>query len=166
MISVYERMEHSFQFYVHGENQEIFLENYYVSTKPVKDLRQMAKEFYQAKDRIEQLKAELSEKEIALRKGQEVQRLTNNHVANLEVIIGDLRREVGEMGKTLTYLNRHEAIIFKVKRKLGQAFNRAVPKGTVKRKKLGYVKNTILHPGQIFQDVYDCGGKEPDQRPF
>lgn len=159
MISVYERMEHSFQFYVHGENQEIFLENYYVSTKPVKDLRQMAKEFYQAKDRIEQLKAELSEKEIALRKGQEVQRLTNNHVANLEVIIGDLRREVGEMGKTLTYLNRHEAIIFKVKRKLGQAFNKAVPKGTVKRKKLGYVKNTILHPARYFRMYTTAEGK-------
>ena len=66
-----------------------------------------------ARERIEQLRAEISEKDTALKKVQEVQRLTNNHVANLEVIIGDLRREIGEMGKTLTYLNRHEAIIFR-----------------------------------------------------
>ena len=98
------------------------------------------------KDRLSQLKAENAEKDIALRKAQEVQRLTNNHVANLETMIGDLRREIGEMGKTLSYLNRHEALIFKARRKAGQAFNRAVPKGTVKRKKLGYVKNTVLHP--------------------
>ena len=57
--------------------------------------------------------AEISEKDTAFKKVQEVQRLTNNHVANLEVIIGDLRREIGEMGKTLTYLNRHEAIILR-----------------------------------------------------
>ena len=67
-------------------------------------------------------------------------------MANLEVIIGDLRREIGEMGKTLTYLNRHEAIIFKVRRKIGQAFNKMYPKGTRKRKILGYCKNTLLHP--------------------
>ena len=99
-----------------------------------------------ARERIEQLRAEISEKDTALKKVQEVQRLTNNHVANLEVIIGDLRREIGEMGKTLTYLNRHEAIIFKVRRKIGQAFNKMYPKGTRKRKILGYCKNTLLHP--------------------
>ena len=77
-------------------------------------------------------------KDTALRKVQEVQRLTNNHVANLDVIISDLRHENAELGKTLTYLNGHEAVIFKVRRKLGQAFNRCYPKGTLRRKKLGY----------------------------
>ncbi len=146
LFPVYEAMENSFQNYVHGENQRILQGNYYVPTKTMKELRQSAQEMERAKDRISQLKAEAAEKDIALRKAQEVQRLTNNHVANLENMIGDLRREIGEMGKTLSYLNRHEALIFKARRKAGQAFNKAVPKGTVKRKKLGYVKNTVLHP--------------------
>lgn len=146
LFPVYEAMENSFQNYVHGENQRILQGNYYVPTKTMKELRQSAQEMERAKDRISQLKAEAAEKDIALRKAQEVQRLTNNHVANLENMIGDLRREIGEMGKTLSYLNRHEALIFKARRKAGQAFNKSVPKGTVKRKKLGYVKNTVLHP--------------------
>lgn len=150
-FSVYEEMERSFQSYVHGENQRILLENYIVPTKSIRDLSHVDQELDRARDRIEQLKAENSEKDTALRKVQEVQRLTNNHVANLEVIIRDLRHEVEEMGKTLTYLNRHEALIFKAKRKLGQAFNQAVPKGTVKRKKLSYVKNTILHPSSYLR---------------
>lgn len=146
LFPVYEAMENSFQNYVHGENQRILQGNYYVSTKTMKELRQADQEMERAKDRISQLKAEAAEKDIALRKAQEVQRLTNNHVANLENMIGDLRREIGEMGKTLSYLNRHEALIFKARRKAGQAFNKAVPRGTVQRKKLGYVKNTVLHP--------------------
>lgn len=146
LFPVCEAMERSFQSYVHGENQRILQDNYYVSTKTMKELRQADQEMERVKDRLSQLKAENAEKDIALRKAQEVQRLTNNHVANLETMIGDLRREIGEMGKTLSYLNRHEALIFKARRKAGQAFNRAVPKGTVKRKKLGYVKNTVLHP--------------------
>lgn len=146
LFSVYEAMERSFQSYVHGENQRILQENYYVSAKTMKELRQADQEMERVKDRLSQLKAETAQKDIALRKAQEVQRLTNNHVANLETMIGDLRREIEEMGKTLSYLNRHEALIFKARRKAGQAFNKAVPRGTVKRKKLGYVKNTVLHP--------------------
>ena len=72
-------------------------------------------------------------------------------MANLDVIISDLRHENAELGKTLTYLNGHEAVIFKVRRKLGQAFNRCYPKGTVRRKKLGYWKRTILHPGKMMK---------------
>ena len=74
-----------------------------------------------AKDRILQLQTEVEEKNLQIRKEQEVQRLTNNHVANLEVMIKDLRHEIDELGKLATYLNRHEALIFKARRKLGGA---------------------------------------------
>lgn len=91
LFPVCEAMERSFQSYVHGENQRILQDNYYVSTKTMKELRQAEQEMERVKDRLSQLKAENAEKDIALRKAQEVQRLTNNHVANLETMIGDLR---------------------------------------------------------------------------
>lgn len=146
LLPLYEKMERSFQEYVHGENQRTYQEDFMVKTKTLTELKQVDGELERARERLSQLRAEISEKDTALKKVQEVQRLTNNHVANLEVIIADLRREIGEMGKTLTYLNRHEAVIFKIRRKIGQAFNRAYPKGTRKRKILGYWKNTLLHP--------------------
>ena len=76
----------------------------------------------------------MEEKNLQIRKEQEVQRLTNNHVANLEVMIRDLRHEIDELGKLATYLNGHEALIFKLRRKLGNGVNRVFPKGTRKRK--------------------------------
>ncbi len=40
----------------------------------------------------------------------------------------DLRHEIDEMGKTMTYLNGHEALIYKVYRKLANAVRRRFPK--------------------------------------
>ena len=146
MAGRYQAMEQSFQEYVHGENQRIYLENFMVRTKTVKELASVDGELERTKERLEQLKLQVKEKDLNIRKLQEVQRLTNNHVTNLEIMIQDLRAEIGEMGKTLTYLNRHEALVFKVRRKLGQKFNERYPKGTVKRKKLSYLKEYVLHP--------------------
>ena len=88
----------------------------------------------------------MEEKNLQIRKEQEVQRLTNNHVANLEVMIKDLRHEIDELGKLATYLNGHEALVFKARRKLGAQVNKAFPKGTRKRKVLNYCFNTVKHP--------------------
>lgn len=146
VLELYERMEKSFQQYVHGDNQRTYLEDYIIQPKSLQALAGVDQSLASARDRISQLTAELSEKDTTIRKIQEIQRLTNNHVANLDVIIADLRRENGEMAKTLAYLNRHEAIIFKVKRKLGKIFNAKFPRGSRKRKVLSYCKNTVLHP--------------------
>ena len=119
--------------------------------KTLEELAAQDQELSRAKDRILQLQAEVEEKNLNIRKINEVQRLTNNHVTNLEVMIGDLRHEIGEMAKTIDYLNRHEAILFKIKRKLGGVVNKAFPKGTRKRKILKYCKNTLLHPAKYLK---------------
>lgn len=159
MVSVYEKMERGFQSYVHGENQRIYEGEYIVRTRTVRDMVQADYDLAQARERIGQLKAELCEKNTAFKRVQEVQRLTNNHVGNLEVIIDNLRREVDEMGKTLTYLNAHEAVIYKLKRKLGKALNDRYPKGTRKRKILGYCKNAVLHPAHSITMFTTAEGK-------
>lgn len=159
LLPLYQKMERGFQEYVHGENQRIYQEDFIVETKTLNELSQVDGELTRAKERIEQLKAELFEKDTMIKKVQEVQRLTNNHVGNLEVMIEDLRREIGEMGKTLTYLNRHEAILFKMRRKLGQAFNKMYPKGTKERINLEYCKKTVLHPAKMFRMYSSSEGK-------
>lgn len=146
MAAVYEKMELSFQNYVHGENQQLYLGNYMVYSKGVKEIRQVESDLARARERIEQMKIHAREKDVTIRKITEVQRLTNNHVTNLETIIRDLRHEIDEMGKTLTYLNGHEALIFKARRKLGEQFNKKYPRGSVERKKLKYKKECLLHP--------------------
>jgi len=61
-------------------------------------------------------------------------------------MIRDLRHEIDEMGKTLTYLNSHEALLSKVRRRLGDKFNQKYPRGSAQRKRLAYQKEAILHP--------------------
>lgn len=146
MANVYRQMEASFQNYVHGENQQLYLGNYMVYSRGVAEIRQTESDLARARERIEQMKIHTREKDVTIRKITEVQRLTNNHVVNLEAIIKDLRREIDEMGKTLTYLNAHEALVFKARRKLGDKFNQRYPKGSPERKRLDYRKEYMLHP--------------------
>lgn len=146
MAQVYGRMEESFQAYVHGENQQLYLGNYLFLSRDQGEMRQMEKDLDRARERIGQMKIHTREKDAAIRKMTEVQRLTNNHVTNLEAMIRDLRHEIDEMGRTLTYLNSHEAILSKIRRRLGDRFNQKYPRGSVQRKKLAYQKEAILHP--------------------
>ena len=146
MADVYRQMEISFQNYVHGDNQQLYLGNYMVYSRGVPEIRQTESDLARARERIEQMKIHAREKDVTIRKITEVQRLTNNHVTNLEAIIRDLRHEIDEMGKTLTYLNGHEALVFKARRKLGDKFNQKYPKGSLERKKLDYKREYLRHP--------------------
>ena len=146
LADVYRKMEINFQDYVHGENQQIYLGNYMVYSRGIMEIKQTESDLARARERIEQMKIHSREKDVTIRKITEVQRLTNNHVTNLETMIRDLRHEIDEMGKTLTYLNGHEALLFKGRRKLGDSFNKKYPKGSLERKKLSYKKEFILHP--------------------
>lgn len=156
---VYRLMEQSFQDYVHGENQSIYQDNFMVSAKGRKEIMQLESDIARARERVEQMKLHLREKDVAIRKATEVQRLTNNHVTNLEHMIKDLRREIEEMSKTLNYLNGHEALVFKVRRKLGEQLNKRYPKGSLKRKKLSYRKEYLLHPVRSIQLYSSPEGK-------
>ena len=145
-LLLYQAMELCFQDYVHGDNQQLYLGNYLIDYRDIKDFARTDAELELTKERLERARLQNREKDATIRKMTEVQRLTNNHVTNLEVTIENLRREVDEMGKTLTYLNDHEAIAYKFRRKLGQTFNEMYPKGSAERKRLNYQKEYLLHP--------------------
>lgn len=151
LAEIYRKMEVNFQNYVHGENQQLYLGNYMVYSRGIMEIRQTESDLARSRERIEQMKIHSREKDVTIRKITEVQRLTNNHVANLEQIIRDLRHEIDEMSKTLAYLDKHEALAFRLRRKAGDAFNRKYPKGSVERKKLSYKKQYLLHPVQSFR---------------
>ena len=138
LAETYASMEVSFQTWVHGDGTQGYMGNYKQRLVTLEELKAQEKELAQARERINQLQAEVEERNIQVKKDQEILRLTNNHVTNLEVMIKDLRHEIDELGKLATYLNGHEALVFKMRRKLGQQVNKAFPKGTRKRKILNY----------------------------
>lgn len=156
---IFAAMEEAFQSYVHGEGNFQYMKQYEQTAKTLEFLLDRESELYKVKEWCEALKQEIAEKDVTIVKQQEVQRLTNNHVANLDVIIGDLRRENAEIAKTLQYLAKHEAIIWKILRKCHQAVDKVMPKGTRKRKVLGYFKNTMFHPAKYGKLYFSADGR-------
>lgn len=149
--ALYAAMEESFQSWVHGDGTQGYMGNYRQRLVTLEELKAQEKELAQARDRINQLQEEVEERNIQIKKDQEILRLTNNHVKNLEIMIRDLRHEIDELGKLATYLNGHEALIYKLRRKLGVQVNRAFPRGTRKRKVLNYCFHTVRHPAKYIK---------------
>ncbi len=149
-VAVFAAMEEHFQQYVHGENQAVYLTNYMHDIRFLPEDMNEVERYVEAMrkqgEELRELKAELKEKELTIRKQNEVKRLTDNHVTNLEMMIATLRKDSETMAQTIAVLHRHEALLFKVRRKLGEKFNQKFPKGTRKRKLLGYAKDTVIHP--------------------
>ncbi|MCI8455143.1 MAG: glycosyltransferase [Lachnospiraceae bacterium] len=159
LSELFEGMEAAFQSYVHGEGSFGYMKQYEQTAKTLEFLLDRESELYKVKEWCEALKAEIAEKDVTIQKQQEVQRLTNNHVANLDVIIGDLRRENTEIAKTLQYLAKHEALIWKVLRKGHRFVEKLMPKGTRKRKVLQYFKNTLLYPKKYGRLYFSADGR-------
>ena len=151
LFQVYSQMEASFQTYAHGDSSQGYLKQYQQKITTFQELKEEEQELFSARERILALQEEVEDKNLEIRKRGETQRLSNNHIANLESMFRDLRHEVDEVGKLLTYLNRHEALVFKVWRKMKGAVSSRFPKGTRKRKVLEYVVHTIRHPFQYIR---------------
>lgn len=142
----FDEEEAVFQRMVSGEEQAVYLDRFTVEVRDAETIAETERQLRIANERLEGFRAELREKDSAIRKMTEVKRLTDNHVTNLEIMIGDLRREASAVGETLAYLNRHQTLLSRIRRKLGDAFNRRYPKGSKERKRLAYRKQALLHP--------------------
>uniref|UniRef100_UPI0028AE7319 glycosyltransferase family 2 protein n=1 Tax=Lacrimispora sp. TaxID=2719234 RepID=UPI0028AE7319 len=151
-IATYEQMERCFQEYVHGENQQIYLVNYMQETHALpEDMYGFSQVIDETKERLSQMEMEIREKDVLITRQQEEKRLTDNHVTNQEMIIQTLRADCDDMREMITWLQGHEALTFRARRKLGRIFNERFPKGTRKRKLLFYAKDTVFHPLKSFR---------------
>ena len=150
-IGIFRQMEEAFQQYVHGENQKIYLENYMYAPLSVEQLLAEHEELPKAQEQVRNLTRDVRERDTAIRKLNEVQRLTQNHVVNLEVTIKNQSHEINELGKTLTYLNAHQSLPSRLRRKLSAYVNEKYPKGSPKRRRLDYQREYLRHPIRSFR---------------
>lgn len=146
IAAIFGSMEQAFQAYVHGQGGQGYMGAYRQKVTGLREIEERSQELLRARDRINQLQEEVEERNLHIKKEQELKRLTDNHVANLEVMVKDLRHEVEELGKLATYLNSHEALVYRARRKLGVQAGKAFPKGTPKRRVLDCCIKTAKHP--------------------
>ena len=117
------KMEEEFQQKVAGDDQSVYLDRFVVEVRDGSVIEKTERDLRIANERLQGFRAELREKETTIRKMTEVKRLTDNHVTNLEIIIQNLRHENNELGKTLTYLDKHQTALSRLRRKAGPPFS-------------------------------------------
>ncbi len=155
-------IERRFQDYIHGDYQEVYLDNYFVETVSHKTLNEglvALAELPHAKNKINELTEINKDRELAIKEMNRLKTLTDNHVNNLGIIIDNLRHENEELAKTLNVYNNNLSIPFRIRRKLSTVYNKKYPKGSVERKKLNYRLMSIFHPIKYFKLTHSEQGK-------
>lgn len=155
-------IERRFQDYIHGDYQEVYLDNYFVETVSHEILNEGLKalaELPDAKNKINELTEINKDRELAIKEMNRLKTLTDNHVNNLGIIIDNLRHENEELAKTLNVYNNNLSIPFRIRRKLSTVYNKKYPKGSVERKKLNYRLMSIFHPIKYFKLTHSEQGR-------
>lgn len=155
-------IERRFQDYIHGDYQEVYLDNYFVETVSRETLNEglvALAELPDAKNKINELTEINKDRELAIKEMNRLKTLTDNHVNNLGIIIDNLRHENEELAKTLNVYNNNLSIPFRIRRKLSTIYNKKYPKGSVERKKLNYRLMSIFHPIKYFKLTHSEQGR-------
>lgn len=155
-------IERRFQDYIHGDYQEVYLDNYFVETVSHETLNEGLEalaELPHAKNKINELTEINKDRELAIKEMNRLKTLTDNHVNNLGIIIDNLRHENEELAKTLNVYNNNLSILFRIRRKLSTVYNKKYPKGSVERKKLNYRIMSIFHPIKYFKLTHSEQGR-------
>ncbi|GMO04077.1 hypothetical protein LSA36186_23270 [Lachnoanaerobaculum sp. JCM 36186] len=155
-------IERRFQDYIHGDYQEVYLDNYFVETVSHETLNEglvALAELPHAKNKINELTEINKDRELAIKEMNRLKTLTDNHVNNLGIIIDNLRHENEELAKTLNVYNNNLSIPFRIRRKLSTVYNKKYPKGSVERKKLNYRLMCIFHPIKYFKLTHSEQGR-------
>lgn len=150
-IERFKTLEKEFQDFVHGESQKIYLDNYFITPRTEEVVKHFRKEAEIAKEREQGVLKVIKERDKTIKKITEVKRLTDNHVVNLENIIANLRNENENLVQALNVFKRHEAIIYKIKRKLVSKLDKMYPQGSIGRKKLNYLKLAVTKPSEYIR---------------
>ena len=152
-------IERSFQDYIHGDYQEVYLDNYFVETISHETLNEGLEalaELPHAKNKIIELSEINKDRELIVKELTRLRTLTDNHVNNLGIIIDNLRHENEELSKTLNVYNSNLSIPFRIRSTI---YNRKYPKGSVERKKLNYRLMSIFHPIKYFKLTHSEQGR-------
>lgn len=140
-----EAREKSFQEYVHGTG-EAGGARFLQPEKTLADIRtdeEKLKEFTAWNLRLQD---EVEEHKTALKKEREVERLSQNHIHNIETINKNQKETIDGMQAELAYLRRHQSLPSRAVRRLVAEIDKAAPAGSRKRKLIHYAKNTLRHP--------------------
>ncbi|HIU87355.1 MAG TPA: glycosyltransferase [Candidatus Avilachnospira avistercoris] len=141
-----EEKEASFQSFVNGNPEYDFASKFRDRIKTTDDIRYEAQRLKEFTDWNLRLQDEVEEHKTAIRKLHETERLSQNHIRNIENINAANKAEIERLTAELSFLRRHQSIYARLRGLLVNYFDRTAPQGSRKRKLIHYAHNTLRHP--------------------
>lgn len=161
-----EEQEKRLQADIHGNGAESNDWAYQKSRVSLENFEARGRELEHRETVIEELKRQISERDLALRKEREVQRLTNVHVGNLERVIKIHEADIAGMQAELSYLRLNQSLLARLKGRLRSSLELHFPTGSRKRKCMSYVLRTLRHPVRMLPMYFTARGRNLIQGDF
>lgn len=146
LLSDCEEKEASFQDFVNGDPRSNPAAKFRDSIKTVDDIRRESERLKEFTEWNLRLQDEVEEHKTAIRKLNETERLSQNHIKNIENINAAKEAENERLRQDIAYLKRHQSLYARLRGALAAHFDRTAPQGSKKRKIIHYVHNTLKHP--------------------
>lgn len=144
----YASEELSFQAKVRGRFKELehkFIKNQ-LYTYDVKEKLQQLKE---SLERIDMLSGENESLQAVLKKEREIERLSQNHIRNIEKINSINAKTIEELGRRNEYLNKHRSLYSRLSEAMIRRIDAWAPAGSRNRAMIHLIKDIVKHPSRL-----------------
>ena len=155
----YEEAENEFQSRVHENINNLDISKYEEINPGFAKLYYIKAELDRVREQLDRITGENNSIDYQANKQNEIIRLTNAHVNNLENIIKNLQEQVGALSEQNALLFKREGIIYKIVRRLKAFIKRILPAETVRSKIFKYVYRTFRHPFKMLKTYFTTEGR-------
>ena len=155
----YENAENEFQSKVHENINNLDITKYEELNPSFAKLYYIKAELDRVREQLERITGENNAVDYQASKQNEIIRLTNVHVNNLETIIGNLQDQVGALTEQNQILFKREGLIYKLVRKAKSVIGKILPPETVRSKICKYIYRTIRHPFKMLKTFFTSRGR-------
>lgn len=155
----YENAENEFQTRVHENINNLDVSKYEELNPDFAKLYYVKAELERVKAQLDRITGENNVVDYQANKQNEIIRLTNVHVCNLETMIENLKSQVGALTEQNTLLFKREGLFYKVIRKIKRVAFKLFPQETIRNKIVKYIYRTIRHPFKMLKTYFTRNGR-------
>ncbi|MBQ7743355.1 MAG: glycosyltransferase [Lachnospiraceae bacterium] len=155
----YEEAENEFQSRVHENINNLDVVKYDEINPGYAKLYYVKTELERVREQLERITGENNLVDYQTNKQNEIIRLTNVHVFNLEKIIKNLQDQVGALADRNKVLLKREGVLYKIARKLKNFTEKFLPPETARNKIVKYVYRTLRHPFKMLKTYFTVEGR-------
>lgn len=147
--SRWEKQEDAFQDSVFGRGSGHLRDRYRREAGSVAGIREQARRMFA--DEIDELKT-------TLQKEREVERLSQQHIRNIENINKDLKAQIDALKAENVRLRQHQSLFGKLKERTIRKLDAWAPADSRRRLVLKYIRGTLRHPAVYFKRYFTRAG--------